>query len=159
MHSTALDVPHLTTHLAGLQRDSAQALARLDPTTVLLPTHGLGGFCAGGATAPGGAPTTLGDLLTSHPALSTGRETFVTDLVAGFGPTPAYAAHMAPLNRIGAGDAPARPARPVTGEDVTDAVLAGSWVIDVRSRTTFAAGHLPGAVNVEYSAQFATYVG
>ena len=42
-------------------------------------------------------------------------------------------------------------ARPVTAEQVTDAVLAGSWVVDLRSRAAFAEGHLPGTVSVEYS--------
>ena len=52
-----------------------------------------------------------------------------------------------------------RHVRPVTAEQVTDAVLAGSWVIDLRSRADFARAHLPGSVNVEYSTQFATCVG
>jgi rhodanese-related sulfurtransferase len=51
------------------------------------------------------------------------------------------------------------PPRPVTSEQVTDAVLAGAWVIDLRARSTFAGGHLPGTVNVEYGARFATSVG
>ena len=66
---------------------------------------------------------------------------------------------MAPLNRAGAGRALPRPARPVTADDVTDAVLSGAWVVDLRSRAEFARGHLPGTVNVEYGTQFATYVG
>jgi rhodanese-related sulfurtransferase len=49
--------------------------------------------------------------------------------------------------------------RPVTTEEVTDAVLAGAWVVDLRRRDAFAGGHLPGTVSVEYSRQFATYVG
>lgn len=52
-----------------------------------------------------------------------------------------------------------RPARRVTAEQVTDAVLSGSWVIDLRGRGRFAAAHLPGTVNVEWSPQFAAYVG
>lgn len=52
-----------------------------------------------------------------------------------------------------------RTVRPVTAEQVTDAVLAGSWVIDLRDRAAFARGHVPGTVSVEHSPQFATYVG
>jgi len=52
-----------------------------------------------------------------------------------------------------------QPGRPVTTEEVTDAVLAGDWVVDLRRRDTFAGGHLPGSVSVEYGHQFATYVG
>ncbi|NPC95529.1 rhodanese-like domain-containing protein [Nocardioides sp. zg-DK7169] len=52
-----------------------------------------------------------------------------------------------------------RPARQVTAEEVTDAVLSGSWVIDLRERARFADAHVPGSVNVEWSEQFATHVG
>lgn len=160
---TDLVDPRLAAHLAGIQWDSARALARLDPSTRLLPTHGFGGFCAAAPTGPASSPDLsrddLGAALRTHPALRTERETFVTDLVAGFGPIPTYASHMDPLNRAGAGAGSPRPTRRVTGEQVADAVLGGSWVIDVRSREKFAEGHLPGSVNVEYSQQFATYVG
>jgi rhodanese-related sulfurtransferase len=54
---------------------------------------------------------------------------------------------------------PPRSGRPVTTEEVTDAVLAGDWVVDLRRRDAFADGHLPGSVSVEYSRQFAAYVG
>lgn len=50
-------------------------------------------------------------------------------------------------------------ARPVTAEEVTDAILSGSWVIDVRSRASFAQAHVPGTINVEYGTRFATCVG
>ncbi|WP_395694161.1 rhodanese-like domain-containing protein [Nocardioides sp.] len=42
---------------------------------------------------------------------------------------------------------------------MTDAVLAGTWVVDLRRRTSFSRGHLPGTVSMEYGTQFATYVG
>lgn len=48
---------------------------------------------------------------------------------------------------------------PVTSEQVTDAILAGTWVIDLRDRTTYARGHVPGSVNVEWSDDFAAHVG
>lgn len=161
---TDLVDPRLASVLAGAQWHSARRLSGLDPATLLLPTHGFGSFCAGtSVVAPTddltSAPPTVGGQLTSNPALTTERETFVTDLVAGLGPVPRYYPHMDPLNRAGAGAAAPRGARPVTADEVTDAVLAGSWVVDLRSRSDFAAGHLPGTVSVEYSAQFATYVG
>ncbi|MCW2816675.1 MAG: fold metallo-hydrolase [Nocardioides sp.] len=142
---TDLGDPRLAEVLAGAQWHSVQRLARLDPTTLLLPTHG--------------PSSTVGDQLTTHPALLTERETFVTDLVAGLGAVPRHHPRLDRLNRTGAGAAEPRSARPVTAEQVTDAVLAGSWVVDLRRRDDFARAHLPGSVNVEYSAQFATYVG
>ena len=152
----------LTDELARAQWASARALATLAPDTLLLPTHGFGSFCAAGPAAPtgsAGAPGTLADQLSTHPALLTDQETFVSDLVAGFGPVPSYYPHMAPLNRAGAGRALPRPPRRVTAEQVSDAILRGSWVIDLRGRASYARGHLAGTVSVEYGTQFATYVG
>jgi hydroxyacylglutathione hydrolase len=147
----------LTHDLARQQWASARLLGALDPATTLHPTHGFGSFCAGPATTAGGR--TIGDQLRSNPALTTNREQFVAELVAGFGPVPSWYGRMASLNRAGAGRAHPRPARPATAEQVTDAVLAGQWVIDLRARASFAGAHLPGTVNVEYGTQFATYVG
>jgi len=155
---TDLVNPRLRHDLARAQWASARSLARLDPATRLHPTHGFGSFCAGGA-ASDGSDGSVGGELGVNPALLLEREQFVEELVASFGPVPDYYGHMAPLNRAGAGRARPRPGRPVTRHEITDAVLAGHWVIDLRQRASFARGHLPGSVNVEYSPQFATYVG
>lgn len=149
-----------TLALARAQWRSARRLAMLPTSTALLPTHGFGSFCAGGSVASvEGAPTTLGHQLVTNEALTTDREEFVARLVGGYGPVPSYYAHMGDLNRAGRGADPPADSRPVTAEQVTDAVLAGQWVIDVRDRAAFADGHLTGAVSVEHSHQFATYVG
>ena len=147
----------LTHDLARQQWASGRLLGALDPATTLHPTHGFGSFCAGSTVEAEGA--TIGDEQHSNPVLTTNRERFVTDLVAGFGPVPRYYSRMAPLNRAGAGRAAPRPARQVTATDVTDAVLGGAWVVDLRNRAAFSNGHLFGTVSVEYGTQFATYVG
>lgn len=149
----------LTHELARQQWASARLLGALEPTTLLHPTHGFGSFCAGTPAPTAEGPVTIGDQQRTNPVLVTNRERFVADLVAGYGPFPAYYDHMAPLNRAGAGRALPRPARPVTADEVTDAVLSGTWVVDLRDRASFAHGHLPGTVSVEYGHQFATYVG
>ncbi len=158
---TDLISPERTLGLARAQWASARALASLPPSTLLLPTHGFGSFCAGArtTTAEVAGPVTLGHQLVTNPALTTSRENFVAQLVAGYGPVPTYYAHMRGLNRAGAGGRPPVPARPATAAQVTDAILSGQWVIDVRDRVRFAQGHLAGTVNLEHSDQFATYVG
>ncbi|WP_232677776.1 rhodanese-like domain-containing protein [Nocardioides sp. R-C-SC26] len=83
----------------------------------------------------------------------------MSDLIAGFGPIPNHYSRMDPLNRRGAGAAAPRAPRPATADDVADAVLSGSWVVDLRTRAAYADGHLPGTVGIEYGTQFATYVG
>ena len=149
----------LTRDLARAQWASARIQGALSPTTRLHPTHGFGSFCASTTVAAGEGLVTIGDQLRTNPALVVDRERFVAELVDGFGPVPSYYARMAPLNRAGAGRALPRPGRQVTAAQVTDAVLAGAWVVDLRGRSAYADGHLAGTVNVEYSTQFATYVG
>jgi len=169
---TDLVDPRLALRLAEQQWASARTQLGLDAGTLLLPTHGFGSFCAatavGSATDPATNPATdpatgLATGLATiadqhhHPALTTEREPFASDLVAGFGPIPAYYPHMDPINRAGAGTP--RPARQVTAAQVEAAIRAGQWVVDLRDRASHADGHLAGTVGVEYSDQFATYVG
>lgn len=156
---TDLVDPRLTRDLARRQWESARSLGALDARTTLHPTHGFGSFCASSAQVPAVCRITIGDQRPVNPALTGEREAFVAALVAGFGPVPAYYAHMAPLNRAGFGGRSGRQPRPVTAEQVTDAVLRGAWVIDLRDRAAYAEGHVPGTVSVEYGTQFATYVG
>src|SRR6476469_2118605 len=156
---TDLVDPRLTHDLARSQWTSARTLAGLDPATLLHPTHGFGSFCAGSTPCRIGGDPTIGEQRAVNPALLLDREAFVAELVAGLGPVPSYYRHMAPLNRAGAGRALPRTARAVTADDVTDATLRGSWVVDLRNRTSYAEGHVSGTVSVEYSSQFATYVG
>ena len=156
---TDLVDPRLALHLAGAQWDSAQALAALDPATVLLPTHGFGSFCAGASVSgpQDAGPATLGEQRGINPALVSDRAGFAAELVAGFGPIPAYYPHMDPINRTDPGTP--RPAHAVTRHEVAAAVAAGGWVVDLRDHASHADGHLPGTVGIEYSDQFATYVG
>ncbi|WP_267477182.1 rhodanese-like domain-containing protein [Nocardioides sp. Leaf374] len=149
----------LATDLARAQWRSARRLAALDPATLLHPTHGFGSFCASRPAEAGDGDVTLGSQRGTNPVLTTDEETFVSDLVAGFGPVPRYYGHMAPLNRAGAGRSAGRAARPVTAAQVSDAVLAGACVVDLRGRDRFAEGHLTGSVSVEQGPQLATYVG
>ena len=156
---TDLVAPDRTADLARAQWSTARRLAELPRRTraAARPT-------ASAASAPAASPAhddggTVGDEHLVNPALTLDLDTFVSDLVAGYGPVPSYYRHMAGLNRAGAGDSPGRPAVRVTVEGVTDAVLAGHWVIDVRQRPEFADGHVAGSLNVEHGHQFATYVG
>lgn len=156
---TDLVDPGLTHDLARAQWASARTLGELDPATLLHPTHGFGSFCAGSSPCRVGGNVTIGEQRAVNPALLLERDQFVAQLVAGLGPVPSYYSHMAPLNRAGAGRALPRAARAVTAEDVTDAILRGDWVVDLRHRSSYAAGHLAGSISVEYGTQFATYVG
>ncbi|MGZ6752507.1 MAG: rhodanese-like domain-containing protein [Nocardioides sp.] len=156
---TDLVHPTLTEALARAQWASARTLGALDPRTHLHPTHGFGSFCAATAAASDGSTPTVGEQLAANPALTQEREEFVRALLAGFGPVPAYYPQMGPLNRAGAGRAAPRPARAASAAEVAAALAGGDFVVDLRAREDFARAHLARTVGVEYSPQFATYVG
>lgn len=147
-----------TRHLAAAQWRTAHHLAGRHPDAALFPTHGFGSFCSGApaAATEGGR---LRDELAVNPALSGDVNRFVRELVAGFGPVPAYFQQMAGLNRAGAGSRAVEPPRPLDATALSDALLGDAWVVDLRPRADFAAGHLPGSINVEYGDQAATYLG
>jgi rhodanese-related sulfurtransferase len=49
--------------------------------------------------------------------------------------------------------------RSVDPAELSRRLLVREWVVDIRARTAFAAGHLPGALNFELSDDFATCLG
>jgi hydroxyacylglutathione hydrolase len=147
-----------TLTLAAAQYASVRRLARALPDrTAVCPTHGFGSFCA--ASPAGTAASTIGDEKRSNPALTLGQDSYVAALVAGLDAYPAYYAHMAPANAAGpqAPD-PAPPVRVSAGE-LTRRIAAGEWVVDLRHRRAFAAGHVPGSFGFEYGDSFASYLG
>jgi hydroxyacylglutathione hydrolase len=147
-----------TLTLAAAQHSSAGRLAEVLPDqTEVCPTHGFGSFCA--ATTAGSADSTIGQEKRSNPVLTLGQDSYVATLVASLDAYPAYYAHMAAANAAGP-PAPDQtwPAR-VTASDLRWRISAGEWVVDLRPRRDFAAGHIPGSFGFEYGDSFATYLG
>lgn len=145
----------LARHLARAQWASVRRLGALPPATTVHPTHGFGSFCASAPTCDGGL--TIGEQAVLNPALTTERDAFVDELVAGFGPIPRHYRHMSALNRAGAGAR--RPVAPVEldADGLRAARLDGAWLLDLRPRERFAVGHEPGSINVEHGDQFALW--
>ena len=144
--------------LARHQHASARKLAALLPDRAeLLPTHGFGSFCA--ATQSDATESTIGQEKQSNPALTQDEETYVRELLDGLGAYPAYYAHMSPTNEAGP-SAPdlSAPSKADPGE-LRKRIDAGDWVVDLRNRTAFAAGHAPGTLNFGLDGGFATYLG
>lgn len=48
---------------------------------------------------------------------------------------------------------------PVDPDELRRCIEAGEWVVDLRNRTAFAAGHLGGTLGFELSESFVTYLG
>ncbi len=126
----------------------------------VLPTHGRGSFCAAGPSE-GERTSTIGLERWHNPLLgATDEAAFRTALLAGLGPYPTYYEAMAPINRAG----PALLGRPpeiplLDPSGVRIAIGGGAHLIDGRPRAEFAAGHIPGALNIELGDTFASYVG
>ncbi|NED81092.1 MBL fold metallo-hydrolase, partial [Streptomyces sp. SID11233] len=74
-------------------------------------------------------------------------DTFVADLVAGLDDVPAYYAHMGPANAAGPAPVDLTPPALATPHDIAARLAAGEWVVDLRHRLAFAAGHVAGSLN------------
>jgi hydroxyacylglutathione hydrolase len=144
--------------LTRAQFGSAHRLAaELPGTTAIYPTHGFGSFCS--ATPTLGESSTLADEKRINPALTSSEADYVAELLAGLDAYPAYYAHMGPANMAGPGAPDLAPPRAADPAELRRRVEAGEWVVDLRSRTAFAAGHLPGSLNFELGTSLATYLG
>jgi hydroxyacylglutathione hydrolase len=144
--------------LARAQYASAHRLAaELPEQAEVYPTHGFGSFCS--ATQAEGDASTIGRERRLNPALTLGEQEYVETLLAGLDAYPAYYAHMGAANEAGP-DGPdlSEPSR-ADGAEVLRRIEAGEWIVDLRTRTAFAAGHVAGTFSFPLDGSFATYLG
>jgi hydroxyacylglutathione hydrolase len=144
--------------LTKAQFGSVHRLAsELPGTTMVYPTHGFGSFCS--ATPTSGETSTIADELRANPALTSSESDYIEQLLAGLGAYPAYYAHMGPANMAGPLAPDLTPPQVADAGELRRRIKDGEWVVDLRSRTAFAAGHLTGALNFELGTSLATYLG
>ncbi|MFD7718539.1 rhodanese-like domain-containing protein [Streptomyces sp. NPDC059814] len=149
--------PRLTEQLARSQHASAHRLAaELHDDVQVLPTHGFGSFCS--ASRAEGDATTIGEERAGNDALTQDVGTFVARMLAGLEDVPAYYAHMGPINADGPAPVDLTPPRAADAEEIAQRLAAGEWVVDLRSRTAFAQGHVAGTFNFEAEGGLATYL-
>ena len=140
------------------QHASARRLAGMLPDAAeVFPTHGFGSFCS--ATQSQAASSTIGREKAANPVLTQDEETYVRELLAGLNAYPAYYAHMAPANSAGPSEPDLSPPAVADPAEIRRRIEAGEWVVDLRNRTVFAAGHVPGSLNFGLDGSFATYLG
>lgn len=144
--------------LTRLQYHSVRRLAdELPPSTPVYPTHGFGSFCSAAPTD--GDDSTIAEQRRTNPALTRDEQDYVDELLAGLADFPAYYAHMGVINRKGPVAPDLSPPSLVDLSELRGRIDAGEWVVDLRNRTAFAAGHLSGTYGFELSGSFVNYLG
>jgi hydroxyacylglutathione hydrolase len=134
-------------------------LASLSDDVVVYPGHGAGSPC--GKNISDAARTTIGQEKRFNYAFQAASpEAFVTTVMEGMPPPPAYYPVMKRLNTRGPAllkDLP--PGAPLAAHQVAAHRDAGALLIDARSPHEFAAGHIPGSVNVGLVGNFTLWAG
>ena len=147
-----------TDALVRHQHASARTLAEQLPDAAdVYPTHGFGSFCS--ATQSDATASTIGEEKQSNPVLTQDEETYVRELLDGLGAWPAYYVHMSPANAAGPSAADLSPVQEADATELRRRIDAGEWVVDLRNREAFAAGHAPGTFNFGLDGAFSTYLG
>jgi hydroxyacylglutathione hydrolase len=147
-----------TKELTHAQYHSVRRLVdELPAGAQVYPTHGFGSFCA--ATPADGDSSTIGQQREANPALTQDEETYVAELLAGLSAYPACYAHMGVINKRGPAPVDLSSPKPIEPNELRRRIESGEWIVDLRTRTAFAAGHLNGSLGFELSDSFVTYVG
>src|ERR1700757_1251814 len=155
-----LSATHTPQELAGLLYDSLHnKLMSLPDSVAVYPAHGAGSLCGRNMRAE--RSSTIGtERLTNYALQIPSREQFIQDLTVNLPARPQYFAQDAEINRTGAAplaELPALPALPAI--EVKRLMDQGTAALDVRTGDAFAAGHVPGSINIALSGQFATWAG
>lgn len=143
--------------LARLQYGSVNRLAALPGETLLLPTHGEGSFCTA-TVASGQVTSTIAAEKATSPVLAYPTEDdFVDATIAALQPYPIYYRHMGPANLYGYRDRPGDGVAELSLADLD--AMSGVTLIDIRERTVFAQGHIPGSIGLEMSDRVGVWAG
>jgi len=155
-----LSPDHTPQQLAGLLFDSLHTkLLTLPDSVEIYPAHGAGSMC--GRQLGAERKSTIGQQKLANYALQPKvREEFVRLLTAELPERPGYFALDAEINRAGA--APLEDLPPITAllpSEVQERQSRGVVVLDTRPPSQFGSGHIPGAIQIGLSGQYATWAG
>ncbi len=147
-----------TEALTRAQYRSVRRLADSLPDAAdVYPTHGFGSFCS--ASSVDEDSSTIGEQRETNPALTKDEQDFVEELLAELSAYPAYYAHMGVINSEGPAAVDLSAPKPIKPDELRRRLESGEWVVDLRRRVAFAAGHLKGSLGFELSGSFVTYLG
>jgi len=155
-----LSKTHTPQQLAGLMYDSLHnKLMTLPDDVIVYPAHGAGSLC--GRSMRAERSSTIGtERLTNYALQIKSRDAFIKELTTNLPSRPEYFLQDAEINRAGAGalgELP--PLRSFSPTELKSELDRGAVALDVRSAEQFATSHVPNAVNIPLSGQFATWAG
>ena len=151
---------HTPAQLAGMLYDNLHhKLLELPDDVLVYPAHGAGSLCGRNMRAE--RVSTIGtERLTNYAVQIKDRQEFIRQLTDNLPARPEYFLQDAEINRSGAAalsDLPALP--PISARNLKTLLDDGVVALDVRPGDQFAAGHVPGSVNIPLSGQFASWAG
>jgi glyoxylase-like metal-dependent hydrolase (beta-lactamase superfamily II)/rhodanese-related sulfurtransferase len=154
-----LSKSHTPQQLAGMLYDSLQKLLALPDSVLVYPAHGAGSLCGRNMRAE--RSSTIGtERLTNYALQFKSRDEFVRELTAHLPTRPDYFFEDARINTEGAAALTELPQLlALQPEGFCAAMEQGLTALDVRPMDQFAAGHVPGSVNIALSGQFASWAG
>jgi glyoxylase-like metal-dependent hydrolase (beta-lactamase superfamily II)/rhodanese-related sulfurtransferase len=146
--------------LAGMLYDNLHTkILKLADDVLVYPAHGAGSLCGRNMRAE--RVSTIGtERLTNYALQIKSREEFIRQLTSNLPARPEYFLQDAEINRTGAAalsDLPVLP--PIEPAELQRLLAEGGIVLDVRPGDKFAAGHVPGSINIALSGQFASWAG
>jgi len=155
-----LSKTHTPPQLAGLMYDSLHNKLLTLPNDVLVyPAHGAGSLCGRNMRAE--RSSTIGtERLTNYALQIKSRDEFIRQMTTNLPARPDYFLEDAAINRAGATPLTELPElKPISAAELKTMLERGAVVLDVRPGDEFAAGHVPGSVNIALSGQFASWAG
>ena len=134
--------------MAGKIYDSiAEKILPLGDGVIVCPAHGAGSIC--GSDIADHPFTTIGYERQTNPLIRMGRDAFVARRVTESPYYPPYFRQMERLNQEGAPPLPKNPFPMFLSVAGVNAYReAGCQVVDIRSPTSFGAGHIPGSLSI-----------
>jgi hydroxyacylglutathione hydrolase len=158
------DLLEKAANLAGTMETGARTLWRslqqflqFPDWLQIWPGHGAGSSCGKGISAV--PHSTIGYERRFNWAFKTKSEAeFVANVLSGQPDPPPYFAVMKRVNKEGPPLANTRPI-PLIADDQLAETVPSSLVIDTRPALQFAAGHVPGTLNIPMNGSFVTWAG
>src|SRR5579863_227686 len=145
--------------LAGMLYDSLQKLMTLPDEVQVYPAHGAGSLCGRNMRAERSS-TIRTERLTNYALQIKNRDEFIQQMTSNLPARPDYFLEDAAINRAGAAALADLPRlTPISPADLKARLEKRQIALDVRPVEEFAAGHVPGSINIALSGQFASWAG